>query len=67
MEGVPEDRPMRWMTAFPLAAAAAALAAAGEDPAPATLFATACASCHAVPDPGLPADRIWIDQVRRTA
>jgi mono/diheme cytochrome c family protein len=55
------------MTAFPLAAAAAALAAAAEDPAPAKLFADNCASCHAVPDPGLAADRPWIDQVRRTA
>jgi len=58
---------MRWITAFPLAAAAAAFAAGAEDPAPADLFGKACASCHAVPDPGLPADRIWIDQVRRTA
>jgi cytochrome c5 len=58
---------VRWTIAFPLAAAAAAAAGAGEDPAPAKVFGEACASCHAVPDPGLPADRAWIDQVRSTA
>jgi cytochrome c5 len=58
---------MRWNVAIPHAAAAAALAAAAEDTAPAAVFGKRCASCHAVPDPGLPADRLWIDQVRRTA
>ena len=57
---------MRWIVAFPLAAAAAALAAAGEQPAPAEVFGKRCATCHAVPDPGLAVDRPWIDQVRRT-
>ncbi len=58
---------MRWITAFPLAAAAAALAAGAAALAPADLLGKACASCHAVPDPGLEVDRVWIDQVRRTA
>jgi hypothetical protein len=66
MEGVPGGHPVRWMAAFPVAAAAA-LAAPGGETAPAELFAKSCAPCHAVPDPGLAADRPWIEQVRRTA
>jgi mono/diheme cytochrome c family protein len=39
----------------------------GEDrPDPGKMFANKCASCHAVPDPGLPADKVWINQVRET-
>jgi len=39
----------------------------GEDrPDPGRMFAKQCANCHTVPDPGLPADRVWIDQVRET-
>ena len=53
------------------AALAAALAArpgaAAGDPDAARTFGDRCASCHAVPDPALAADRVWIDQVRRTA
>lgn len=30
------------------------------------LWTERCASCHAVPNPKLDADRVWIDQVRRT-
>ncbi len=60
---------------FAVLAASALLAAARADegsskePASAAtdLFAERCATCHTPPDPGFEADRIWIDQVRRTA
>ena len=33
---------------------------------PGQMFAKQCASCHTVPDPGLPADKVWMNQVRET-
>ena len=38
---------------------------AGE-PDAAHLFRARCANCHTVPDPALPTDRAWLDQVNRT-
>jgi hypothetical protein len=38
----------------------------GASDSPAELWAARCAACHTVPDPGLRADRAWLDQVRRT-
>lgn len=31
------------------------------------LFHQRCASCHTVPDPALPTDLAWLDQVNRTS
>lgn len=31
------------------------------------LFESRCATCHALPDPGLRTDRAWIERVRDTA
>ena len=33
---------------------------------PAALFQESCAACHAIPDPTLPMDLAWLDQVERT-
>jgi len=33
---------------------------------PAALYRGRCATCHAIPDPGLRTDRAWLDQVHRT-
>ena len=37
-----------------------------ERPEVAGFFAKNCAACHTVPDPTVPADRAWLEQVRRT-
>ncbi|MFQ5505199.1 MAG: hypothetical protein ACE5F1_10425 [Planctomycetota bacterium] len=30
------------------------------------LFRSRCATCHTVPDPAIPTDLAWLDQVKRT-
>jgi hypothetical protein len=39
---------------------------AGDEPEAARLWTERCASCHVVPEPKLPADRLWIAQVAGT-
>ncbi len=56
-----------------LAVAITALAPAmlvGQEPHrndPAKVFATNCATCHAVPDPGVATDKGWLAQLTETA
>ena len=33
----------------------------------AKLFANACSNCHLPPDPDLPTDRAWLNQIKDTA
>jgi len=60
---------MRWiLPALLLTAAVLPLSAtrADTEDAAKALFESRCATCHAIPDPGLRWDRVWLDQVKRT-